>query len=140
MLKSGLYEQVINRQISQELDQTDRPKKVVAIDAAEASKILAKYLSEVLERSLESLRDTNKAIAGQVSLVNKLITVIQAETGEHSVEMLSVDERAEQLLALMERQNNIQAIDGAPMIIRPETSISISSLFTSAIREPNLYT
>ena len=31
MLKSGLYEQVINRQISQELDQTDRPKKVVAI-------------------------------------------------------------------------------------------------------------
>ena len=140
MLKSGLYEQVINRQISQELDQTDRPKKVVAIDAAEASKILAKYLSEVLERSLESLRDTNKAIAGQVSLVNKLITVIQAETGEHSVEMLSVDERAEQLLALMERQNNIQAIDGAPMIIRPETSISISSLFTNAIREPNLYT
>ena len=31
MLKSGLYEQVINRQISQELDQTDRLKKVVAI-------------------------------------------------------------------------------------------------------------
>lgn len=45
MLKLGLYEQVINRQISHELDPTDKFKKVVTIDAAEAAKILAKYLA-----------------------------------------------------------------------------------------------
>ena len=48
MLKSGLYEQVINRRIAEALARTDKLKHIESIDAAEAAKVLAKYLSEVL--------------------------------------------------------------------------------------------
>ncbi len=140
MLKSGLYEQVINRQISQELDQTDRLKKVVTIDAAEAAKILAKYLAEVLEGYLENVKDQGGALHGQVSLVNKLVDLIRTETREHDADRYAVDERAEQLLGLLDRKNNIHALDGQLQIVRPETSIAVSSLFTGAIHEPSLFT
>ena len=53
---------------------------------------------------------------------------------------MSVAERAEQLLALFEKKNSVFAIDEKAAIIRPETSIAQSSLFTGAIHEPQMYT
>jgi hypothetical protein len=94
MLKAGLYEQVINRRIADELAQTDKINKSELIDEAEASKVLANYLSEILEQSLENVKDNGGAVAGQISLVNKLVAVIQAETKEHSIGSLFVDARA----------------------------------------------
>ncbi len=142
MLKAGLYEQVINRRIAEELAQTDKINKPESelIDEAEASKVLANYLSEILEQSLENVKDNGGAVAGQISLVNKLVAVIQAETKEPSIGSLFIDARAEQLLSLVERHNTIHALDGNAVIVRPKTSIAISSLFTNAINEPSLYT
>ena len=67
MLKAGLYEQVINRRIAEELAQTDKINKPESelIDEAEASKVLANYLSEILEQSLENVKDNGGAVAGQ---------------------------------------------------------------------------
>lgn len=49
MLKPGLYEQVINKQLGQALDQaTDQLKSTAPIDTAEASKVLAKYIAEII--------------------------------------------------------------------------------------------
>lgn len=48
--------------------------------------------------------------------------------------------RSEQLLALIEKENTIFALDEKAQIIRPETSIAQSSLFTGAIHEPSMYT
>ena len=50
MLKSGLYEQVINRIILQELDTTDKLIKTAPIDNEESSKVLAKYITEIIEK------------------------------------------------------------------------------------------
>ena len=48
--------------------------------------------------------------------------------------------RAEQLLALFDRQSSIWAVDEKAQVVRPKTSIAQSSLFTGAIHEPQMYT
>lgn len=140
MLRDGLYEQVINKELDTELAGTDKLSQTASIDTAEASKVLAKYVAEVVERGLENLKDNGGGLNAQVALANQIITTIKAETKEADFDGLSVAERAEELLALFERQNSIWAIDEKAEVVRPETSISQSSLFTGAVNEPQMYT
>lgn len=54
MLKDGLYEQVINDKLDTELAEcTDKLSTTASIDKAEASKVLSKYLTEVVEKGLD---------------------------------------------------------------------------------------
>ena len=139
-MKDGLYEQVINKGLDSELASTDKLSQTAPIDTAEASKVLAKYVAEVVERGLDNLRDNGGDLNAQVALANQIITTIQAETKEADFDSLSVAERAEQLLALFDRQNSIWALDEKAQVVRPETSIAQSSLFTGAVHEPQIYT
>lgn len=50
MLKDGLYEQIINKELVAELASTDKLSTTAPIDSAEASKVLAKYIAEVVEK------------------------------------------------------------------------------------------
>lgn len=140
MLHDGLYEQIINKEIDTELAVTDKLTNTAAIDSAEASKALSEYISEVVLRGLENIKDNGGDINSQVNLANKIIKTIIIETKEADFDTLSVAERAEQLLAVFEKKNNIIAFDEKATIIRPETSIAQSSLFTGAIHEPQMYT
>lgn len=141
MLKQGLYEQVINKSLGKELDElTDKLSKTAPIDYAEASKVLAKYISEIIEKGLDNVKDNGGDTLAQVALVNKIVSTIKDETGEADFDTMSVDERAEQLLALLDKKNNIYALNEKADIVRPETSISQSSLFTGAIHEPQMFT
>ena len=140
MLHDGLYEQVINKGLDTELAELDKFRQTAPIDSAEASKVLAKYVAEVVERGLENLKDNGGDIHDQVALANQIITTIKKETEEDDFDTLSVATRAEQLLALFDRQNSILAIDDKTEVVRPETSIAQSSLFTGAIHEPQMYT
>ena len=45
MLHDGLYEQIINTELEQELAATDRFVQTASIDQEEASKVLARYVS-----------------------------------------------------------------------------------------------
>ena len=140
MLHDGLYEQIINKEIDDELSATDKLTQTSGIDSAEAAKTLSEYISEVVLRGLENIKDNGGNIANQVNLANKIINTIIQETRESDFDTLSVAERAEQLLAVFEKKNNIIAFDEKAKIIRPETSIAQSSLFTGAIHEPQMYT
>ena len=100
MLKQGLYEQVISKQLGQELDEnTDKLSQTAPIDNAEASKVLAKYISEIIEKGLENVKDNGGDTLAQITLANKIVATIKEETKEASFDILSVDERSEQLLA-----------------------------------------
>ena len=139
MLQDGLYEQVINRELESELANTDKLSQTMSIDPAEASKVLAQYVAEVVEKGLENLKDNGGDLLDQVTLANQIIHTIQEETKEADFASLSVAERAEQLLALFERQNTIWAVDEKARVVRPETSIAQSTLFTGAVHEPQMY-
>ena len=74
MLNDGLYEQVINKELEAELSSTDKVSKTEPIDSAEASKVLAKYVAEVVERGLENLKENGGDLEDQVKLANQIIT------------------------------------------------------------------
>ena len=140
MLHNGLYEQIINKGLDIELSESEKLSQTAPIDMAEASKVLAKYVAEVVERGLDNLKDNGGDINAQVALANQIINTIIAETNDSDFDLLSVAERAEQLLALFDRKNTIWAMDEKARVVRPETSIAQSSLFTGAVHEPQMYT
>lgn len=144
MLKSGIYEQVINKELSSQLEEyrgnLEKIIKVESIDLEEASIVLAKYLSEVIQKGLSSIKDNRKDINIQINLCNSLIDTVVRETGEQALGELSVDKRAEMLLALIDTKNTIHAVDSKADIVRPVTSIAQSSLFTGAVHEPSMFT
>ena len=75
MLKTGLYEKVISRDLGVQLDsQTDKLKKTATIDEAEASKILAKYIAQIVEKGLDNLVDNGGNIQTQIALANKKVS------------------------------------------------------------------
>ena len=142
MLFSGLYEQVINTALNRELSEIpDARKSVAPIDKAEASKVLAQYLADVVQKGLENVLDNGGNITDQVDLANRIVSLIEQETKEAAFASLGVDQRAEQLLALLREQDPRLAVGRtAADLSRPETSIAQSSLFTGAIHEPQMYT
>lgn len=141
MLKDGLYEQVINKELVTELDaEKDKLVKKAPIDKAEASQILSKYISLVVEKGLDNLVDNGGDIQAQIDLTNKIVSTIKAQTHEDAFDGLSVDERAEQLLALFDKTNTIYSINEKAEVVRPVTSLAQSSLFTGAVHEPQMGT
>ena len=141
MLNPGIYEQVINKALGRELDlHSDKLARTARIDTEEASRVLTKYIADVIEKGLENVKDNGGDLQTQVSLVNKLINTIMNETGEAAIDSLTVDERSEQLLALFDKKNNIYAVNEKAEIVRPDTSIAQSSLFTGALHEPSMFT
>ena len=137
MLQPGLYEQVINNALSSELSEIPEARKSTApIDTAEASKVLAQYLTDVVQKGLENVQDNGGGLEAQIQLANQIVNTIQNTTQEADFASLGVDQRAEQLLALL-RDNDPRLATGksAKELERPETSIAQSSLFTGAIHE-----
>jgi len=144
MLHDGLYEQIINHKLSEELaiHEEDKLSQTAPIDEAEAPRVLADYIADVLEKKLEAVRDSGGNISDQVELVNRIIDAAAFDEMDEDADELSVVDDAKQLLALFDKHNSIWAIDdGAKKsVTRPETSIAQSSLFTGAVHEPQMYT
>ena len=83
MLYPGLYEQVINNALTGELAESPEARKAVApIDKAEASKVLAQYLADVVQKGLDNVLDNGGGISTQIELTNQIVALIQDTTKE----------------------------------------------------------
>lgn len=140
MLRPGIYEQLIDRRLAQELDQLPENRKATAaIDQAEASSVLSQYVADVVRKALERMHDGRSELPDQVALVNQLVAMV-GEVAEEDVDGISVDERAQQLLALIgDKDPRIALGKSARDVVRPETSLAQSSLFTGAVHEPQMF-
>lgn len=140
MLRPGIYEQLIDRRLAQELDQLpENQKATAAIDQAEASSVLSQYVADVVRKALERMHDGKSELPDQVALVNQLVAMV-GEVAEEDIDDISVDERAQQLLALIgDKDPRIALGKSAKDVIRPETSLAQSSLFTGAVHEPQMF-
>lgn len=136
MLKPGLYEQVINKDISEKLDTSEQIIDKREIDKAEAPQILSGYLSEIIEKGLS--RFGSDDIEKKPELANKIVKAITETTGDSEFDGMSLEERAEQLLAVAEMKNNADSVKNKITMLRPETSMATSSLFTGAVHEPQM--
>lgn len=76
MLYPGLYEQVINRKLDSELAVIPEACQSTApIDKAEALKVLAQYLSEVVQQGLDNVIDNGGDRSAQIALTNQIVSL-----------------------------------------------------------------
>lgn len=139
MLPNGLYEQVINKAIETELAKGDKISRTEKIDDAESSKVLSSYVADIVEQSLEYLKDSGYDTNRQIDFVNKIIETTISNSVSSNNDLV-VSDRAEQLLAVIEKKNSINALDEKADVVRPVTSLARSSIFTGAKNEPQMYT
>jgi len=81
MLKAGLYEQVINREMRDELSDI-REERIAkrGIDEAEASRVLSSYLSDVIALGLEYAGEKGPkkdTMEKQIALANDIVRLIR---------------------------------------------------------------
>lgn len=141
MLESGIYEQVVNKKIHNELALYSEQKKYLqSIDEAEAPRVFAQYISEIIEKALTSVADSGGSLANQVHLVNQILQLIISQTKRDEFNEFSVSEEGSQLLALINANDyHLPADAQAKLLQRPLTPLSVTSLFTGMKKEPPLF-
>lgn len=146
MIQQGIYEQLIYVALQTQLEQATEKMfaQTETLDHAEAPKIIAKYLAEIIEKSLRDvltkLSDDEDGVQKQIELANKIVNLMQVETGMMDVLGMSVSDQAKMLTAVIKRMDTSFAVNQNRPVIKPESSIAMSSLFTGAVHEPSLYT
>ena len=134
-MKSGLYEQVINKYIENYLaNQNDQIAFSANIDLAEAPMILSRYVASIIEKQLNIIQDNGGELNDQINLINNLIRTISQDDN------MIVSKEGKQLMALLDVRNTAHSVNSKLDIIRPETSVAHSSLFTGATFEPGMFT
>lgn len=149
-LKPGLYESVLNAEIEQSLKQQAAADVLFEkIETTEAPFILSRYLRGVLESTLgQMLTEKTKKAKSEtdndrtdtlVTMINKIISVIDEEQPGVNLKGKIVSEECKQLTQVG-FDNVVSLKEHRPQIERPETSLSISSLFTgSSANEPKMF-
>lgn len=143
-MKQGLYEQIINTKILEELDGINKENFIIDkenIDNEEAKVLLSQYIESVIRRSLNYIRDKEKEkdykLLRQIEACNKIINILSEISDEEDIKKYKIDENGEILTALYSKINNKRTLT-KEKAIRPVTPLSQSSLFTGASLEPNM--
>lgn len=143
-MKQGLYEQVINNEIQEQLRSLEKEKFIIdksKIDNEEAKAILSQYISKVIRKALNYIRDKEKQdsdkLLKQIEACNDIINILSEMSNEEDIKKYEIDKNGEILNALYSKVNNKKALK-SDSIVRPITPLSQSSLFTGASLEPNM--
>lgn len=143
-MKQGLYEQVINSKIEEQLKNLEEEKFIIEkskIDNTEAKVILSQYISKVIRKALNYIRDKEKEdsdkLLKQIEACNNIINILSEVSNEEDIKKYEIDKNGEILNALYSKVNNKKALK-KEKIVRPVTPLSQSSLFTGAFLEPNM--
>ena len=139
-LKSGLYEEVINTSLREELkNKAESQKNIKPIDKEDASDVLSVYLKDVIYRGLNAFgEDTSH----KLELINKIVALIKAETDDEDFASLTVPE-PQQLLAYIDDLKDERIASRNDFRIsslsRPLTPLSRTTLFTGAKGDPQMF-
>ncbi|SKA98237.1 Superfamily II DNA or RNA helicase [Caloramator quimbayensis] len=138
-LKDGLYEQVINRMISENINLLNDRKLIQKenIDEEESSSILSQYLYAVLKKALSYISDDDK-LQRQIDVANKIIMLLKHALNDESITEYLITEDAKMLLSIFDKVNSKYAVINENNIVRPVTPLSQSSIFTGSSSEPSL--
>ena len=146
MIHDGIYEQIVNTRLQTELDALDLSQYDIELDcllADDARKILTIYISYIIQRGLHYVRDNyanseeKAALIAQIKLCNDIIGEITTHTGDSDFSDYTILEKGEILTSLYHKLNSARSIS-LLKVIRPETSLIESTLFTGSKQEPNM--
>ncbi len=131
-MKPGIYEEVINALINEEISGSGIDRKDFEIrktEKAETPFILSAYMRFILEKAFERLDERSK----QIELVNGILALIEKATEDKDFSEYTLPEDIEELLSFPEKNKPKKPIP------RPQSSLKTSTLFTGQPLEPQLY-
>lgn len=149
-MNQGIYEQLISEELSQNLESLKDSIHIEKskVDFEEAARIFSKYMSDVIEHALKLIRQEKAAVKDpkqnaikllkQVSLCNDIISQLDQTLVGDDLLAYKINQNSEVLLSIQDKLNSIQSANKSAKLVRPETSIAESSLFTGAVIEPNM--
>jgi len=136
----GLYEQIINGIISENLTKIDQElviKDTQPLDSFESSKILAEYLARILREIFDYIEDEDTVVRDRVDFCNNILLYIieSIKNGSFNfkkdemllkrVKSFLIHQDAQMLLSLVDKKSSKQtALLNSEKITRPDTSIS----------------
>lgn len=123
MLKTGIYEHIINQDIRKEIGLSETENLICiknAIDNAESPQILADYLAKVICNKLEEIENQQD----RVNMINKILS----EAG--LFEEMQIVEPNNLLTEVMSYQQNLLQKQSKSQTIRPISGFRVSNLFT----------
>lgn len=92
LLKQGLYEQVINKEIQDQLKALESEKFIIdksKIDNEEAKAILSQYIAKVIRKALNYIRDKEKEdtdkLLKQIEACNDIINILSEVSNENDI-------------------------------------------------------
>lgn len=138
-MKNGIYEEIINNKILKEINSEDFIIGKEKLDSEDAKLFLTQYIADITKNALKYVRDEftkpQEYLLKQVELCNDIIELLKQKLNKEEFDNFKIDESAEVLTYVYDRVSNMNFNN---QVIRPETSISRTSLFTGARKEPNL--
>lgn len=132
-LETGIYEQIINRIISERL--SELPKNTFytqesQLDKSEAAKYLSNYLATIIQFVLSEVKDADRPLR-QIHLSNKIIEVLAAEMQKLKLTENLIDDEGRILEAVFSKVNFPHSdIQKRVREIMPYTRLSHSELFS----------
>ncbi|MFA7157270.1 MAG: DUF3427 domain-containing protein [Bacilli bacterium] len=138
-MKNGIYEEIINNKILKELENNELVFGKEKLDSEDAKSILTQYIAEITKTSLKYVRDEisepQEYLLKQIEICNDIIELLKQKLKDDEFEDLKISNSAEVLTYVYEKINSNNFNNN---VVRPETSISRTSLFTGSKKEPNL--
>jgi HKD family nuclease len=135
MFKLGLYEQLLNKLISEKISTTNIEYFYVqtsSIEKAEASQILTNYCTKIIKFALD-LVSGEDSIQKQIELINKIILILENEIQKQDFTQNLVDLNGNLLKAVLPKiDSNIVNFDNYIKEITPYTGLTQSELFTGS--------
>lgn len=129
-MKSGLYEQLINKALL-DLDENEVQVERVKIEKERAPKILSKYFSEILEKCLKDLKENDCSLEEQLEFCNHLIKEVEGKTQDDFYNTQQIHESGEMLYSLVEKKDSTASLRFLKQI-RTEYPIAEPFIFTGA--------
>lgn len=138
-MKNGIYEEIVNNKILKEINDDNLIIGKEKLDAEDAKNILTQYIANITKIALKYIRDdyreSEEYLLKQIEICNGIIDLLKENLQDEEFEDLKINESAEVLTYVYSKINNTSFNNE---VIRPETSISRTSLFTGSKKEPNL--
>ncbi|QOY35309.1 DUF3427 domain-containing protein [Anaerobacillus isosaccharinicus] len=142
MLPEGIYEEIINKKLKNELSLlTNHDIQTENLDVEEARKMLATYISSITRKALNFVHDDEKddqvALLNQIKTCNEIIMILSERLNDKEFQSLQIAEEGEVLTSIYSKLNSTRSLKKEG-VVRPITPISQSSLFTGSHHEPNM--
>lgn len=132
-MKSGLYEHIVNKFLSENLfNIDDKHKHLSRLNDSDSNDYLAQYLYRVLSHALSEIKSDKSGktkIDIQIELCNEILDILNRYDIE--TQGLDVSETAEKLMAVLDENLSVD-------FSRPDTPLSLGALLTGTRQDPSL--